>query len=358
MTTELLDAPIKSEVAAYQPFYADLAKLEEDNQKVVFDYESPKGNKEARSHVFKLRQTKDALEKTRKEAKAESLRIGRAVDSEAAEIEARIESMIAVHQPKIDEIEQREKDRIAGIQQRITFLSNFGDGAMSALQFKQSIEELESTPIDDSFAEFVADAAKAKDVNLIALRQLLADRLKYEAEQAELEKLRAEALAREQADRDAAIAAAAVEKARVAAEQQAAIEAAKAAKAIADAEAAAKAEREAADRRELELKLTAENAERRRVESEQKAAQDAKDAEARAEQSRLKAIQDEKDRVAAAEQAEAAAQAKREANKAHLAKINRAAVAALVKGGVDEAVAKLVITLIAKDEVPAVSIAY
>ncbi len=72
---EIIDAP-KSDVAVYAPFYADLAKLEDDNKKLTFAYETPKGNKEARSHVYTLRQTKGALERTRKEAKA-FLRIAR-----------------------------------------------------------------------------------------------------------------------------------------------------------------------------------------------------------------------------------------------------------------------------------------
>ncbi len=357
MTTEILDAQ-STQVAAYQPFYADLAKLEEDNKKVVFDYESPKGNKEARSHVYKLRQTKGALEKTRKEAKAESLRIGRAVDSEAAEIESRIEAMIKVHQEKIDEIEQREAARVEAHKLNISFLAELGSDAVASEALQAAIHELEAIAINDSFEEFVADAAKAKDANLAGLRAKLSDRLKYEAEQAELVRLRVEAEARAQADRDAAIAAAAVEKARIEAEQRVAEEAKKAAQAIADAEAKAKAEREAAALREMELKLAAENAERRRVEAEQKAAQDAKDAEARAEKSRLKAIQEEKDRAAAVAKAEADAASKREANKAHAKKINGAALEALVAGGVPKEVGMLVITMIAKGEVPNVNIEY
>ena len=68
MTTEILDAP-KSAVAAYQPFYAQLAELETNNARLVFDYESKKGNKEARSHVNTLRLTKGALERVRKAEK-------------------------------------------------------------------------------------------------------------------------------------------------------------------------------------------------------------------------------------------------------------------------------------------------
>lgn len=57
---EIFDAAL-TQVTAYQPFYAELATLEEDNKKITFDYESKKGNAEARSHVYKLRQSKGAL---------------------------------------------------------------------------------------------------------------------------------------------------------------------------------------------------------------------------------------------------------------------------------------------------------
>lgn len=355
--TELVDMP-KLEVAAYQPFYADLVKLEEDNKKVVFNYESPKGNKEARSHVYKLRQTKGALEKTRKEAKADYIRLGKLVDSEASAIEERIEAMIAIHQVKIDEIEEREKTRVRGIQERIAHLSSIGDPLVCSGDIQASINTLQKISIDDSWQEFTSDAAKAKDARLAMLNVAHSERVKTEAEQAELARLRAEAEARAQADRDAAIAAAAVEQARKAAEEKAAEEKRKADQAVADAEAKAKAEREAAERRELELKLAAENAERRRVEQEQKAAQDLKDAQERAEKARLQAIEDEKKRAEIEKQAAEAAAAKREANKAHAKKINGAALSALVAGGISEDDAKKVITMIAKGEVPNVSIEY
>jgi hypothetical protein len=357
MTTELLDAP-KSAVAQYQPFYAQLAQLEKDNAALAFDYESKKGNKEARSHVNTLRLTKGALERTRKEAKEESLRIGRAVDAEAKEINARIEAMIIVHQAKLDEIEKREADRIAVIKMRLDDIEIWGFGKIAAKEIKESIDSLEKIVIDDSWQEFTADAAKMKDARLAELRSELAARGKYEAEQIELERLRAEAAARAQKDRDEAIARAAAEKAQAEAAERAEQEAAKARKAIADAEAKAKQEREAAERRELELKLQAEQAERRRVEAEQKAIQDARDAAIRAEQEKERAIQAEKDRVAALAKAEADAQAKREANKAHLTKINRAALAALVAGGISEDCGKECIRLIAAGKVPNVQINY
>lgn len=356
MTTELLDRQV-SAVAEYQPFYAQLAELENKNTSLVFNYEDKKGNKEARSHVYTLRQTKGALEKVRKQAKAESLRIGRAIDAEAEQIETRIEAMIVVHQVKLDEIEKRDTDRINAQKAKIAVLNEVHHGR-SVAEYKFHLATLEAVVIDDKWEEFIAEAAQAKDASIAKHRELLAAKEKLDAEAAELEKLRVEAAARAQKDRDDAIAKAAADKAIADAALKAEQEAAKARQAIADQELKAKQEREAAERRELGLKLQAENAERRRIESEQKAIQDAKDAEIRAEQAKQAAIQAEKDRVAALAKSEAEATAKREANKAHLRKVNQAALAALVEGGISEDAAKLCISLIAQNKVPAVQINY
>lgn len=335
---EILDKK-QSAVAAYQPFYAQLMQLEADNASLAFDYESKKGNKEARSHVNSLRLTKGALERTRKEAKEESLRIGRAVDAEAKDIGGRIEAMILVHQVKIDEIEKRETDRVAALKEKLDALGVIHSGS-SAKDYKFHIATLEAVVIDDSWQEFTADAARARDASLAEHRRLLVVQELADDEAAELARLRAETAARAQRDHEETIAREATERAAAAAEAQ------------------AKAASEAAEKRELALKLVAETAERRRIEAEQKAERDAKDAALRAEQAKEQAVQAEKERVAAIAKVEAEATAKREANKAHKTKINRAALAAMVKGGISEDVAQLCITMIAKGEVPAVKIEY
>lgn len=335
---EILEKPV-SVVAQYTPFYAQLSQLEEDNAALAFDYESKKGNKEARSHINTLRLTKGALDRTRKAAKEESLRIGRSVDSEAKEIEARIEVMIRIHQTKIDEIEQRETDRIDHLKNKLAHLSQIHADSTAA-QYRFHISTLESVVIDDTWQEFVTDAAKAKDAALTEHRRLLAERETRDAEAAELEKLRAESAARMQKEREDAIAQAATDRAKVQADQL------------------AKAEREASERRELELNLKAETAERRRVEAEQRAEKDARDAKERAEKAQAKAVQNEKDLVASIAKAESDAQAKREANLAHKTKINRAALAAMVAGGLSEDCAKECIKLIVSGKIPAIQINY
>lgn len=335
---EVLDKP-KSVVTAYQPFYAQLAELEASSNSLVFDYESLKGNKEARSHINSLRLTKGALERARKSAKEESLLIGRAVDSEAKQIEARIEAMIGIHQGEIDKIEQREKDRIAAIQIRIDDLNAVQVGG-SAQEYCAHIATLEAVVIDDSWAEFALPAARAKDASLTEHRRLLQLRERQDADDAELARLRAEVVERERKDRDEAVAKAATERAKTAAAQ------------------AAKQAQDVWERRELELKLAVETLERCRVEAEQKAVKDAKEAVEVAAREKTQAILNEQARVAAAAKTEAEATAKREANKAHKARVNNAALAALIAGGLTDDNARLCITLIASGKVPAVQINY
>ena len=348
----------ESAVAEYRPFYAQLAELEQKNATLVFDYESPKGNKEARSHINTLRLTKGALERTRKAAKEESLRIGRAIDAEAKEINARIEAMITVHQDAVDAIEQREKQRVAALAERLASLRNTGAGASTAAQLVEVIATLEPLVIGEDWEEFKPQALEVKDDLLRELRTRHAEYVEDEAKEAELARLRAEAAERERLEREAALVRAAEERAR-----------AEAARAAQEAEARAAAEREAAARRELELKLQAESAERRRIEAEQRAEQErieataraereAKEATERAERQAAEAVRREQERVAAEQAVAAAEQARREANKAHKAKINRAALAALIEGGLSEECAKQCVTLIASGKVPAVSIAY
>lgn len=120
-----------------------------------------------------------------------------------------------------------------------------------------------------------------------------------------------------------------------------------------------------ADRRELELKLQAEQAEKAAAQAKA----DKIAAEQRAEQDRIAGIEREKQAAEAARQAEIKRQAdakaaeeaeaaRRERDKAHKGKVNRAALAAFVQGGMTEECAKLAVTLIAKGEIPAIKISY
>lgn len=330
----------KQEIAAFSEFRSQLATLKHDNEKAVFNYDDPKGNKEARSHVYKLRQTRAAVEKVRKEQKADALEYGRKVDQQAKEISEEIDGMIELHEAPLRAIEEKEAARVKAHKDRIAAIGVYLDGSESAEVIAGAISRVEAVVIDESFQEFRAEALMVKTDVVEGLRKRHAAQVAQEEQAAELARLRAESIAREQKEREEKIAREAREHAERAAALKA--EAERIARESAEREAAAKAERDRiAKQQEIEqAKAAQEAAERRAIEAERIAKE--------------KAERDIKD----AQEAERREIEKREADKTHRAKINNAAVAKLIALGLIEADAKMVITAIAKKEIPAVSIAY
>lgn len=336
-----------SAIVAYSEFRGQIAELRELNSKVAFDYEDTRGNKDARTHVYKLRQTKSAVEKARKDEKAASLEYGRRVDEQAKAIMTEIEAMIDVHAKPLEEIEQREKNRVAKHQDNMREISEGGNTATERWSewplemMTERLAEIEAEPITEEYwEEFALQAAQAREVAITQIKAAISRWEKRDAEQAELARLRQEAEDRSRADREADIRREAEQKAAREAEIKAEQER------LRVAEEAERAKQES-ERRELELRLTAERAEREKSEAEQRATNAAKEAE-----ERLRCEAEEKARKEAAE-AEA-----REANKRHRTAVNRKAKEALVAGGLSEIDAVTAITLIAQKAVPHVHISY
>jgi len=319
------------ELTIYTPIAKQLAEIKAGNAALVFDYENPEDNKRARSYVFKLRQLKGDTERMRKEEKAASLEYGRKVDAAAKAIVDELDEMIEVHATPLAEIEQREKDRIAAIQERILSLSPEMPLEATAAEVADIIAVIEAIPIDDTFAEFVADAAKAKDASLIRLRNLHAQLAKAEADAAELDRLRrAEEERKAEAERERVRQETAVreERIRKEAEERARVEAEQ--KAAQEREAAARREREAkeaADRREMELRLENEKAEREKAEANARAERIRRETE-----ERMKAEQAERERR------EKAAADKRRRDKERVDQVRREIVAAIQNMTFEQAV--------------------
>lgn len=336
-----------SAITAYDEFRAQLGELRETNAAMAFDYADPKGNKEARSHVYKLRQTKSAVESARKKEKAASLEYGRRVDEQAKEIVTEIEGMIEVHEKPIREIEQREKDRVERHKFKQAQIEQLGQDIarrwmeLSLDAMKGRLGDVEAIPTgEDYWEEFAPLAAPAIETALASIRDAIDRREKYDAEQAELERLRVEAEERRRQDHEESIRKEAAQRATKEAERKAQQEQER-------KEADAAREREASERRERELTLAAEAAEREKVEAEQRAAAAEKETEER--------LRREATELA---EKEAAETARREADKKHRSAINRGAVAALVKGGLSDDAAKQAVTLIAQKAVPNITISY
>ncbi len=308
MTQEVLKA--QQPIAVYDPFRAQLVELREINAKTVFDYENPKGNKDARSHIYKLRQTKSAVEKARKAEKDDALTYGRRVDAEAKEIKDEIDGMIAVHAKPLEEIERREEERKAKHQQAIGHMAKMVTDAaawmsISADVLQDWLTEMEAVPTGEAhWQEFAEEAGQAREAAIKALGEAVTNRRQHDEEQAELARLRREAEERERQEME-----------RQAEERR---------------------QREAAERKAEEERIAKEAAERATREAEEKAKRDLEERQRR-------------------ERAEAEA---RENNKRHRAVVNNKAKDAMVAGGLSEEAAKTAITLIAERKVPGVTIVY
>lgn len=324
-----------------------LAKVREEIDSFVPDVTTAKGRDQIASVAYKVARSKTALDNLGKELVAELKEVPKKIDAERKRMRDLLDAWKDEVRKPLTEWEAAEESRVAGIKARIAELSDLDATDKDSAAILTMLDFAKGVSVDDSFAEFANEAAKAKDAAISRLESALTAAKQREAEQAELERLRAEQIAREQAEREAAMIREAEERARREAEEAAARKQAEAeAKVKAEreaAEASAKAEREAAERRELELKLAAERAEREKQEAIIRA-EKAADAE-------RQRIEDEKRR-------EAEAAAAREADKQHKAAINNAAKDALVAAGLTCEQAKAAITAIASGKVPNVKITY
>ncbi|EOV0889321.1 hypothetical protein ACOKYS_006393 [Pseudomonas aeruginosa] len=325
-----------------------LAKIREEIDGFVPDVSTRKGRDAIASIAYKVARSKTALDNVGKELVAELKEVPKKIDAERKRMRDLLDSWQAEVRSPLTEWEEAEAARVARHQGEIDKINlRLECRDLDSNELKANIAWLEGLAISEAWEEFEAEAARAKDKALIALREALVAREKFEAEQAELERLRAEAAAREQKEREERIAREAAEQARRQEE----------AKAQAERDAAVRREAEAqaaAERRELELKLAAERAEREAIEAKQRAEQAERDAQRRAEEAAAAERQRQADEQARIER-EAAA---READKAHKKAINNEALAALIAGGMPDECAKQAITLIAQRKVPHITINY
>lgn len=344
----------------------------------VPDLTTRKGRERIASLAAKVSKSKTAVEKPGRDYLKRLKEMPKVVEAELREFVNKMDALRdATRQPLTDweEAEQARKDKHVDDIQAMKDLAYFEEPP-TAERVAQILDDLELVEIDDTWEEFLAEAAQVKDQILGKLRALHAERTRYEAEQAELARLRAEAEAQAQRERDAEIARAAAEKARTEAEQKAQAErdaAARREQELRDqaeaaqraAEQAARDAEAAAENQRLQLQLQAEQAQR----AAEQAKADKLAAEQRAEQERIaaekRAAQAAEDaRLAEVARQKAAAdeiirqQAAREADLEHKKQINRAALEAFITGGMTEECAKQAITLIAQRKIPAISIQY
>jgi hypothetical protein len=326
----------------------------------VPDLTTRKGRERIASLAAKVSKSKTAVEKPGRDYLRRLKEMPKVVEAELREFVTEMDALRDQVRQPLTEWQSAEDARVDRHNDRLTWLRELPlnlSGATS-VHVQGLIDQADAVAIDDEWEEFKAEAASTKDLAIKALRAIHAELQRYEAEQAELARHRAEAEARAQREREAQIAREAEE--RVRREAEAAAQAER--EAVIRREADAKA---AAERRELELKLQAEQAERTAAQAEanrlaaiQQAEQDRIAAEERQAAAVERARQEELDRQAAAVAFELQQVQAREADKAHKGAIYKAAKEAFMQNGMTEDCARLAVKLIASNFIPAVKIEY
>ena len=345
--------------------FIDLVKAEIEGE--VPDLTTRKGRERIASLAAKVSKSKTAVEKPGRDYLRRLKEMPKVVEAELREFVTKMDTLRDETRRPLTEWEAAEDARIDRHNDRLNWLKTLADdlGELSSLHIKGLIAEAEGMQLGAHWEEFEAEAATAKDKVLSTLRTALQKREQFEAEQAELARLRREAEERAEQDRIrlAQEAAVEVERQRVAQQQQAEREAAARREQELLDQAAAQ-EREAENQR-LQLKLQAEQAERARIQAEadrvaaeQRAEQERQAAARRAEEAAEQARQEERRRADAAAAEIVRQQEARERDVAHRRSINRAALDAFVAGGMTEECAKQAITLIAERKIPNIAISY
>ena len=293
-------------LAIFEPIAAAIAEFKKKNASLVFDYEDPKGNKEARSHIYKLRLVKGRIVDAHKTAKAEVLATGREIDSYKNKLIADVEEMIDVHNQPILLIEQEKAEAEAKRLKDIADAEAAKLKAEADAKAKAEAERLAEIEAREAEVKKAEEAVKADQKKVADEQARLA--AEQQAHKDEVERIEREKRIAEEA------------KAKAAADAKAALEAAEQ-KRLADIEAA-----EAKAKAEAEAK---ELAERRRV-----------------------------DVARAKRAAEVAAEKKRQENKKHQSEVNKEVCDRLESFGIDHGQAYEILKALIAGTIPHCKIEY
>ncbi len=351
-TTELVKVENAVEIFTKGGLTSVLDGIEAKVRAIKLDPATAAGREEIRSTAYKIVRARTTLDAEGKKL-TEGWRQGTAlVNAERKRSSERLEALADEIRLPLTTFENKEKNRVAAHDQAIADLEKVSNNLQFGAFDSATVETLETAIInwqelhsERDWEEFSDRAKKVRVAVLDGLANKLEARRKFDADQAELERLRAAEAARLQAERDKQLQAEAAERQRLESERIAAEVAARekqrveaeaervrleaerrareaqekidaAAKALADAEAKAKAEKEAAERR----------AEQQRVEAKQQAEKAANELKAAQEKAKLEAdlaAKREREKIEAERKAEEAARQKREKDKALKAKIHQ-----------------------------------
>lgn len=317
VTVEQAQVPQVFVEGGLEPF---IQKIREEVTADVYDISTAKGRKECASAAHKVARSKTYLDGLGKDLVTDIKAKAKVIDAERKRMRDILDDLKSEVRAPLDAWEQEEQQRVENIKYRIdNDITAAGAFQGTADAMDTVLADLEAIAIDDSFAEFTMDAAKAKDAAVTALKARIIVAREEERQAAEAARLEAERQENERREREERIAQEAAEKAKQ------------------EAEAAAQAEIN------------------RARQAEEQAQREASEAKAREEQ----AAEAERQRIAAEQAAKEAEEARRAKDIEHRREVHAAATSAIAKQtGIDDAAAARVLDAIICGYVPNVTINY
>ncbi|WP_368173285.1 hypothetical protein [Aeromonas sp. R2-1] len=327
-----------------------LADIRQKATSLVPDTTTAKGRKEIASIAHAVARTKTYLDGLGKEQTDKFKEIPKRIDANRKQIRDTLDALKDEVRAPLTQFEAAEEARVAALQSRLARLNELGSSAsieIAAADLQVMLNEVEQNALDDTWQELLPQATVAKELAAKRLGEALAARLKYEAEQAELEQLRQKQAEQDRIDRERLIAEQAAEQARREEENR------------------QRLEREAAQHREQEAQHQAQVAQqaaeqaRRDSEAAELARQQAEANAARqAEEAAARAAEQERQRIADEQRQKAAEDAARAADMEHRRTIDNAILMDLMGLGIDEGKAINLIKHIASNKIDHLTINY
>jgi len=318
----------KTAIIEFDEFAGKLAEFKIRYDGIVYDLTVPEQEKKARSDRFSIGKVISRLDEAHKALKAPLKEKVDLLDGERKRIkddllavQDKIKSQIETHEAKIAAHEEGLQARV----DEIRLLALFQDDLTSmpftpdSAEVNRRLSILAKIEVDDTFEHRKADGTLAQVEVVKRLNTLLAERLKAEQEQIELERLRKEAADRDRANREEQIRQEATAKAEAKAKEQA---------------EQAKIAQERAEERikaaEAQAKAAKETAEREAIAAQERAKQEQVEAVARAEQQKMAQFAREQAENEFKAEKERKAEEARVAKKSHRAKVEKETIEALI----------------------------
>lgn len=337
----------ENEIVEFSEFEAQLLKFEKDYGSRVYDLTDTTQEIAARGDRLAVAKVQSAFQKVKVAVKERAQSIVNNTNKKGKIINDRLEAVKQNIKGQLDKRDQELKEhaeKLQGTVDEITQLCIFVSDDRNQTQINpdsrqitQRLSIIKNIVIDDAYEDRKADATLAKIETIKELETILSGRIKFEKDEAELEKLRKEKEERQRAEREEQIRKEATEKATREVEK--------------------KAEREAVRQRELaEEEKRKAQAEIDKAKREKEAAEQAVklvEEQAREQLAREQIQKEEKERI------EQKKIENKKADKNHRKIVENRAIESFIKcAGIDRKTAGLIVMVIADRKIQDVSINY